>query len=189
MLSVNFNPFPVLQTERLILRRITKDDAANIFMLRSNPETMKYIPRPLAKNIDDALIHINLIEDKIETNTGINWAITLKENPDFIGIIGHFAIKAEHYRAEIGYMLLPEFHNQGIVSEAVAEVVKYGFKSMKLHSIEAIIAPENLSSAKVLEKNGFIREAHLKENEYYEGKFLDTVIYSILQNDELLSNT
>ena len=77
-------------------------------------------------------------------------------------------------------MLLPEYHGKGIVSEAVKEAVNYGFQVMKLHSIEAIIDPDNHASAKVLEKNGFIKEAHLKENEFFDGRFLDSVIYSIL---------
>ena len=77
-------------------------------------------------------------------------------------------------------MLLPEYHGKGIVSEAVKEAVNYGFQVMKLHSIEAIIDPDNHASAKVLEKNGFIKEAHLKENEFFNGRFLDSVIYSIL---------
>jgi ribosomal-protein-alanine N-acetyltransferase len=51
---------------------------------------------------------------------------------------------------------------------------------MKLHSIEAILDPKNAGSEKVLLKNGFVKEAHLIENEYYEGRFLDTLIYSIL---------
>ena len=180
MLTINFNPFPNLETERLLLRRVDTNDIKEIFALRSNPETMKYIPRPLLKTDEDALEHIAMIDTKIETNEGINWAITLKDNPKLIGVIGHYRIKPEHYRAEIGYMLVPEFHGKGIVSEALKEVVNYGFKIMKLHSIEAIIDPENHGSAKVLEKNGFVKEAHLKENKFFEGRFLDTVIYSIL---------
>jgi ribosomal-protein-alanine N-acetyltransferase len=77
-------------------------------------------------------------------------------------------------------MLLPEYHGKGIIVEAIKETIKYGFEIMNLHSIEAIIDPENLASEKVLQKSGFVKEAHLKENEYYEGRFLDTVIYSIL---------
>lgn len=180
MLTINFTLFPNLETERLVLRRVNKNDANEIFALRSNPETMKYIPRPLAKSIDDALEHIALIDAKIESNEGINWAITYKDNPKLIGIIGHYRIKPEHFRAEVGYMLLPEYHGKGIISEAIKEVVNYGFNEMKLHSIEAIIDPENFGSARVLEKNNFVKEAHLKENEFYEGRFLDTVIYSIL---------
>jgi ribosomal-protein-alanine N-acetyltransferase len=180
MLDINFTPFPNLETERLYLRRVAKEDVNEIFALRSNKETMKYIPRPLVKTEEDALAHIAMIDEKIENNEGINWAITLKNDPKLIGLIGHYRIKPEHFRAEIGYMLLPEYHGKGIISEAIKETVKYGFEIMKLHSIEAVIDPENLASEKVLQKSGFVKEAHLKENEYYEGRFLDSVIYSIL---------
>lgn len=183
MLTINFTPFPILETERLVLRRVDENDVNEIFSLRSNVETMQYIPRPLVKTTEDALEHIAMIDAKIENNEGINWAITLKGSPKLIGLIGHYRIKPEHFRAEIGYMLLPEFNGKGIISEAVKEVVKYGFDVLKLHSIEAIIDPLNNASAKVLKKNGFIKEAHLKENEFYEGRFLDTVIYSLLNKD------
>lgn len=180
MLTFNFNPFPILETERLLLRRVDTTDVNEIMDLRSNPETMKFIPRPLVKTIEDALEHIAMIDGKIVANEGINWAITLKGGQKLIGIIGHYRIKPEHYRAEIGYMLLPEYHGMGIVSEAIKEVVHYGFETMQLHSIEAVIDPENYASAKVLEKNKFVKEAHFKENEFYEGRFLDSVIYSKL---------
>jgi ribosomal-protein-alanine N-acetyltransferase len=180
MLDINFTPFPNLETDRLQLRRVVIGDVNEIFALRSNVETMKYIPRPLAKTKEEALAHIAMIDEKIENNEGINWAITLKDNPKLIGIIGHYRIKPEHFRAEIGYMLLLEYHRKGIITEAIKVTVNYGFEIMKLHSIEAIIDPENFASEKVLQKSGFVKEAHLKENEYYEGRFLDTVIYSIL---------
>ncbi len=180
MLTLNFSPFPNLETEHLLLRGVVKEDLNEIFALRSNPETMKYIPRPLLKNVKDALNHIATIDEKINANEGINWAITLKGNPKLIGLIGHYRIKPEHYRAEIGYMLLPEFHGKGIITEAIIELVNYGFQEMHLHSIEAHIDPENSASARVLEKSGFVKEAHLKENEFYEGQFIDTLIYSIL---------
>ena len=180
MININFSPFQNLETERLYLRRVVNEDVNEIFVLRSDQEVMKYIPRPLVKTEEEALAHIAIIDEKIDSNEGINWAITLKDNPKLIGIIGHYRIRPEHFRAEIGYMLLPEYQGRGIISEAIKEVVKYGFEVMKLHSIEAIIDPENFASEKVLQKNGFVKEAHLKENEYYEGRFLDTVIYSIL---------
>lgn len=180
MLDFNFTPFPVIETERLLLRRITNDDANEVFELRSNPETMKYIPRPLVKNNEDALEHIAMIEEKIATNVGINWGISLKDNSKLLGIIGFYRIQPENYRAEIGYMLSPDFHGKGIIPEAVNKLIRYGFDDLKLHSIEAVIDPENFASEKVLEKCGFVKEAHLKEAEFWEGKFLDKVIYSLL---------
>lgn len=183
MLDINFLPFQILQTERLILRRVVKEDVPEIFALRSDQEVMKYIPRPLLKTEEEAIAHITAIDEKIDSNEGINWAITQKGNPKLIGIIGHYKLKPEHFRSEIGYMLLAEYQGKGIISEAIKEVVNYGFEVMKLHSIEAIIDPENISSEKVLKKNGFVKEAHFKENEYYEGRFLDTAIYSILNEN------
>lgn len=180
MLAINFTPFPNLDTERLQLRQVTTADVDDILELRSNKEVMKYIPRPLLQNKEEALELIAMLNDKIENNIGINWGIQLKNDSKIIGIIGHYRIKPEHYRAEVGYMLLPAYNGNGIISEALQKVVEYGFKEMKLHSIEAILDPKNGGSEKVLLKNGFVKEAHLIENEYYDGRFLDTLIYSIL---------
>ena len=180
MLEFNFHPFPIIETERLVLRRVANDDVNEVFELRSNPETMKYIPRPLVKNQEDALNHIAMIEEKIIDNAGINWGISFKDNPKLLGIIGFYRMQPENYRAEIGYILLPEFHGKGIVPEAVNRLIKYGFDDLKLHSIEAVIDPENYASEKVLQKCGFVKEAHLRESEFYDGKFLDNVIYSLL---------
>lgn len=183
MLTINFHPFKNLESERLLLREITVADAAEVLELRGNPETMKFIPRPLAKDLDDALAHIAMIAEKIKENTGINWAITLKGNPKMLGIIGHYRIQPENHRAEIGYMILPEYQGKGIISEAIRLAVAYGFDQMQLHSVEAVIDPENTASERVLIKNGFVKEAHIRENELYDGKFWDTVIYSMLKRD------
>jgi ribosomal-protein-alanine N-acetyltransferase len=83
MLTINFNPFPNLETERLLLRRVDNNDVKEIFALRSNPETMKYIPRPLVKTDEDVLEHITMIDSKIDSNEGINWAITVNGHTNF----------------------------------------------------------------------------------------------------------
>lgn len=183
MLTINFHPFQNLETERLLLRRLDKNDAEQVLALRGNAEIMKFVPRPLAKTKEDALEHIAMIDEKIVSNTGINWGITIKGNPTIIGIIGHFKIAFENQRAEIGYMSFPEFNGKGYMSEAVKAAVAYGFEQMNLHSIEAIIDPGNIASERVLQKNGFVKEAHLVENEFWDGKFLDTVIYSLLRRN------
>ena len=183
MLTINFHPFKNLETERLFLRRINENDAEEVLALRGNPEIMKYIPRPLAKTKEDALERIAMIEEKIESNIGINWGITIKGSDKIIGIIGHYRIQPENHRAEIGYMSLPEYNGKGYITEAIKAVVEYGFEEMNLHSIEAVIDPDNIASEKVLQKNGFVKEAHILENELWEGKFWDTIIYSLLKRN------
>jgi len=181
MLEINFLPFPILKTQRLLLRQVNTNDADTILSLRSNDEVMKYIPRPYLKSKEDALELIAMFDDKIENGIGINWGICFLDEPEkVIGIIGHYRLKPEHYRAEVGYMIFPEYNGKGIVSEALQKVIEYGFKEMKLHSIEAILDPENKGSEKVLLKNGFVKEGHFIENEYYEGRFLDSMVYSLL---------
>ena len=183
MLTINFHPFQIIETERLLLRRIDENDVDEVLALRGNPQIMKYIPRPLAKTREEALEHIAMIEDKIVNNTGINWGITIKGTAKIIGIIGHYRIQPENYRSEIGYMVLPEHSGKGYTTEAIKAVVAYGFEQMILHSIEAVIDPQNLASERVLQKNGFVKEAHLLENEFWDGKFWDTAIYSILKRN------
>lgn len=180
MLTINFALFPSLETERLVLRRLDSKDANDIFTMRSNPETMKYIPRPILKNQEDACKLIAILDAKIDANEGINWGITLKNDSKVIGIIGYYRAKPEHYRAEIGYMLLPEYSRKGITSEAVKRVIQYGFEDMKLHSIEAVLDAKNWASERLLKKNGFVKEGHFIENQFYNGHFRDTLIYTLL---------
>ncbi|WP_432712951.1 GNAT family N-acetyltransferase, partial [Pedobacter sp.] len=107
MLELNFNPFPVIETERLILRKMEVSDVTEVLLLRSNPEVMKYIPRPRAITLQDALDHIETINKGLAANKSINWAITLKGNEHLKGIIGIFNTNPENHRAEIGYILHP----------------------------------------------------------------------------------
>ena len=185
MLEFNFTPFPILETERLLLRRVDNNDVNEVFSMRSNAETMKYIPRPQVTNNEEALLHIALLDSGLEKNEAINWAITFKGENKLLGIIGFYRTKFEDYRSEIGYMLLSENHGKGIASEAVERALDYGFNEMNLHSIEAIIDPRNEESERVLLKNGFVKEGHIKENTFFNGEFLDSVIYSKIKKADL----
>lgn len=178
MLEFNFHPFPEIHTDRLLLRKFTPDDQENVFEIRSNPEVMRYIPRPIAVTIDDAIDHIEKILTMIDNNEGINWGIIEKSSRKLIGSIGIFNVKKENHRAEVGYVMNPRWHNKGLMNEALKAVLEFGFEHMKLHSIEAIIDPGNTASAKLLEKNQFRKEAYFKENCFFEGKFYDSVVYS-----------
>tara|TARA_R110000868_G_scaffold402410_1_gene678687 strand:- start:470 stop:1018 length:549 start_codon:yes stop_codon:yes gene_type:complete len=180
MININFSPFPVLETERLVLRRVDANDVNEMFVLRSDAVIMKYIPRPIVENLDQALEHITQINTKIDTSEGINWGITLKGDNTLIGVIGFYRLNIENYRAEIGYILHTSQSGKGLISEAVKKIIEYGFNTMNLHSIEAVISPENYASAKVLEKNGFQREGLFKENQFFNGQFLDSAVYSLL---------
>lgn len=181
-MDLQFTPFPELTTDRLLLRRIGPDDSKELFIWRSDERIMRYLDRPRAKSIEDAYAHLRLIDDDINANIGITWGIMIKGGSHLIGNIGFWKITKEHYRAELGYLLHPDYQKQGIMAEALLKVLDYGFKTMKLHSVEANVNPENAGSINLLEKSGFVREAYFRENYYYDGKFLDSAIYSLLTN-------
>ena len=181
MLEPNFSPFPEIQTARLLLRRIIKTDAPEILSMRSDDNVMKYIDREKAKTIEDAEAWIQMVNDVVDNNNGINWAISLLDQPQTqIGTIGFWRIIKQHYRAEVGYMLAPAYWRKGITKEALLAVIDHGFNNMQLHSIEAHINPGNAASAALLENTGFVREAYFKEDFYFRGSFIDTAIYSLL---------
>jgi ribosomal-protein-alanine N-acetyltransferase len=89
-------------------------------------------------------------------------------------------MQKEHDRAEVGYMLHPDFRKKGIMQEALTAIIEYGFTQMNLHSIEAVIDPRNKASETILVRNNFVKEAHFKENYFFDGAYLDSAHYSLL---------
>lgn len=181
MLETNFSLFIEINTERLLLRCIKKSDAPALLFLRSDETVMQYIDREKTKTLEEAEAFVTLILESLKKNEGIMWAICLKDESDkLIGTIGYWRLMKQHYRAEVGYMLHPNHWNKGIMKEALLAVVDFGFRTIKLHSIEAHINPENAASGILLEKAGFTREAYFKEDFYFRGKFINTAVYSLL---------
>ncbi|RAK66702.1 GNAT family N-acetyltransferase [Hymenobacter edaphi] len=181
MLTVQLLPFPELRTPRLLLRRLTAADAPAILRLRSDARVMRYLDRDPASGLPDALELLGRIDAALADNSGLNWGVARAEAPEaLLGTCGAWRLDLAHHRGEIGYSLLPEAWGQGLMSEALAEVCRYCFDGLHLHSLEANVNPQNEASIRLLERQGFVREAYFRENYYYRGQFLDSAIYSLL---------
>ena len=180
MLPVNFSPFPGFITTRLRLRCIKQSDAKEIFQLRTNKDVLLYLDRDPMGSEKEATGFVNLVLDALKKNEGILWVVTHKDSDKLIGTLGFWRIIKEHHRAEIGYQLLPEEWGKGIMKEALQKVIGYGFKNIRLHSIEANIHPGNVASASLLKSCGFVEEGYFRESYHHKGKFSDAVIYSLL---------
>ena len=79
MLELNFDQFPVLETERLVLRRITLDDANDYFSMRSNVDAMKHICKPLQTSVEETKTLIYKVNEMINFNDGLGWAVCFKK--------------------------------------------------------------------------------------------------------------
>ena len=185
MVPLNFTPFPELRTKRLLLRKLKRSDAPEMFFLRSNEQVLRYLGKEPAKTITEAEEFIGRINKEVDENRSILWGIALLDDPAvIIGTICLWNFNRDHYRSEIGYILHPDFWRKGIMKEAINCVADYGFNILGLHSIEAMLSPENIASTGLLESTGFVKEGHLKENFYFRGEFGDTLIYSKLKSNE-----
>ncbi len=177
MLNINFNPFPVLTTPRLTLRQPFATDRDDVFLLRSNPELMRFIPRVIAKTPDDAEKLIQQFNNYIYANEAITWLIVKNDSPRVIGTVGYIRIDKDNHRAEIGYMLDSESQGQGLMDEALKAAINFGFNTLKLHSIEALVNPLNEASGKVLLNNGFVKACTFKDYLYFNSRFVDVDIF------------
>lgn len=151
----NFTPFPIFKTERLTLRQLVSSDANEIFALRTDGNVNKYLDRKPSKSIDDAKTFILTINENIQRNYSIYWAITLNDIDKLIGTICLFDFSDNNLKAEIGYELLPDFQGKGIMQEATSKIIEFGIQQIGLNSIEAYTHFENQSSTRLLEKFNF----------------------------------
>jgi ribosomal-protein-alanine N-acetyltransferase len=153
--TMNFSPFPILQTQRLRLRKLTHDDKEAIYLLRSNDKVNEFIDRQKPDNVDQVMEFIANINSNIDKGESIYWAITLTGNANVIGAICLWNFSEEKNIAELGYELNPDFQGFGLMSEAISCVIKYAFEQLGLKAIEAFTNKNNLRSIRLLEKHGF----------------------------------
>jgi [ribosomal protein S5]-alanine N-acetyltransferase len=164
MTGKSFIPFPVLKTERLTLRQLISSDDKEIFALRSDDNVNKYLDRKPAKSIDDAKNFIQTINENIQRNDSVYWAITLNGTDKLIGTICLFDFSNDNLKVEIGYELLPGFQGKGIMQEAASKVIDFAIQQIGLNSIDAYTHYENQSSIRLLEKLNFKRHSAADNN-------------------------
>ncbi|AZV54876.1 N-acetyltransferase [Bacillus pumilus] len=175
--------FPTIHTERLILKQATIEDAGDMHIYLSNETVCRYMGIDAHESIEDTKGEIKWYDNIFKEQTGIRWGISLKDDPAIIGSCGFLNLEKQHYRTEIGYELHQDHWRKGIMSEAIAAVLRYGFQEMNLNRIEAIIDPENTSSVQLLEKFDFVREGLLREYDLGQHGFDDVFMYAILKRD------
>jgi len=179
MLILNFSPFPNLKTGRLFLRRLTIEDEKEIFFLRSDESVNKYVDRAKPNSLADARTHINKLNNGIDNNESVFWSITLLNNGSaLIGTICLWNISKENDTAEVGFDLMPGFQGKGIMKEALSEVTRYAFETLKFRRLVAWIHQENTRSISLLSKFNFTRDLE-EEKKANKTELENMVIYTL----------
>ncbi len=174
---------PILRTERLLLRRFSLDDAADVQRLAGAPEvaaTTLCIPHPYADGKAEEWIATHRVD--LEQGTQVVFAITLRADEALVGAIGLSSISREHSRAELGYWIGVESWNLGYCTEAARAVLAYGFDELGLHRVHAFHFAGNEASGRVLQKVGMTREGVRRHGVRKAGVFTDLVLYGVVED-------
>jgi ribosomal-protein-alanine N-acetyltransferase len=175
--------FPMLETERLVLRQARQGDAPAFLKVAQDDAVMRYYGVEPFASLEQALSEIEWQHRTFAEGTGIRWVIVERDRDEYIGDLGYFAVKARHKRAEVGFKLAPSYWRRGWMTEALTVVLDYGFDYMSLNRVEALVDPRNDASLGFLLKLGFVREGLLREYEYEKGAFVDLVMMSLLRGE------
>jgi [ribosomal protein S5]-alanine N-acetyltransferase len=172
-----FADVPKIETERLILRKITLDDAEDMYLYASNEEVTRYVTWDTHSSLSDTIEFINTFLPQYDAL----WGIELKENGKFIGTVHFVWWQPEHNSAEIGYVLSKEYWGKGLITEAARAITSFGFDSMNIVRIQARCFLENKGSERVMKKLGMSFEGISRKVMYVKGEHKDLKVYSILK--------
>ena len=179
----------IIETPRLLLLKTEAEDIQKIY----NTGDKEYIFREMGHGSETAYE-----EDIRRLKEGYNmynkkfllFRMKLKETQTVIGGCGYHTWYFQHNRAEIGYGITqPELKSKRFMTEAMTEVLKYGFNDMQLHRIEAFVGSHNEPSLKVMARFGFQREGLFREHYLIEGKYHDSVAFALLKSEYFRNNS
>lgn len=179
-----FLSYGELQSERLSLRKITRQDIPDIFEIYSNREVMLYFDDRYAfENMSEAEQMVSDYDNAIRDQTGLRWGIVLKSTRKLIGTCGFHEISDYHKRIELGYDLNRNYWGKGIMKEALSVIIDHAFEKSEVNRIEAFVEPPNTTSCTLLGKLGFSMEGILREHEMCRGKLIDIQLFSLLRKE------
>jgi len=178
-----FDDLSVLETGRLLLRKMSLSDAEDLFEYASDPEVAKYTTWQAHESIEDTKCFLNSVMDQHKNRQVAPWGVIHKEDKKLIGTCGFVYWDLPNSRAEIAYALSRKYWRKGYMTEAVREVITFGFRTMELNRIEARCKIKNIASARVMEKVGMRFEGILRQHMFAKGTYHDLKIYSILKEE------
>jgi len=179
-----FQVFPRLETERLVLRQLHIADAGSLFAILSDEELTRFYDDEAFTDLSQAREQIEAWARGYEEWRIIRWGIVQRGTDTVIGTCGYYGFHRWHARGSLGYELARPFWRQGIMTEALAAIIDFGFREVGLNRIQALLMPGNEASEKLLEKLGFRGEGLLRQYENWQDKgFVDLSIFSLLRQE------
>ncbi|MBK8984706.1 MAG: GNAT family N-acetyltransferase [Chloroflexi bacterium] len=178
-----FDDFPVLETERLVLRQIRPSDTTAIYALFSDEAVTRHYGLETFTAVEQAAQRIAAMRQNYQKRRSIRWAITTQGDDALIGSVGLMNLRPKFFNAAVGYELAPAYWRRGVMTEALTAVIEFSFVIMALNRIEAFVVPENTPSIHLLEKLGFVHEGLMREYGYWRQAFHDLHLFALLRKE------
>ncbi|MCM3039361.1 GNAT family N-acetyltransferase [Paenibacillus motobuensis] len=169
-------------TKRLIIREFKLEDIADVHKYASDPFVTKHmIWGPNTEEETKEYIEMVIGQQRQMVRQDFEFAVVIQETGELIGGCGlHISGSRQ---GETGYCFNHSYWGQGYATEAAGAMLRFGFHQLGLHRIYATCRPDNLGSAKVMQKNGMKYEGHLREHLWHKGKWHDSFQYSLLESE------
>ncbi len=176
------NEFPILETERLVLRRLEVSDEAGVLAIYSRTEVTRFCDVPTLSDPGQAGRLVSAFAGEFENHCGIRWAITRKGAPGLIGLCG-VGWYRHNCSALLSYDLHPDYWGRGIMTESLRAVADYVLRPGGVNRISATTLVDNHASMRVLRRLGFQEEGILRDWACWKGEFKDLRCFSLLRRD------
>lgn len=172
----------IFASDRLIARRFGLEDLAAFVAMRNDPEVARYQSWE-SYSADDGRRFIAELSGLEPGDPGwFQFALEERRTGGFVGDCGLNILADDRRLAQIGYSIARPHWNRGLATEAVRSLAEFAFSAFGLHRITASADPRNAASCRVLEKAGFVKEAHFRQSEWFKGAWADDVVYARLRD-------
>lgn len=182
ILKIFKNP-PILECDRVILRKMDRSFADDMFEYASNPAVTKYLTWDVHPNRRFSYNYLGYVNSRYRTGEFFDWAITMRDSGKMIGTCGFTRFNFSSYSAEIGFVLNSKYWGYSIAPEAARRVIRFGFDTLELHRIEARYMENNIQSRRVMEKSGMTFEGIYRDMMLVRGQFVSVGVCSILRSE------
>jgi len=171
-----FTSFPILTTNRLILRQLDARDSVPLFNYQKNKTNFPFVDMPVYTDLTQAESFIKVKNQGLQDKNYYYWAIADIETDKILGTICLWNIDKSKAKGELGYGLFPGNTGKGIMTEAVKRILAFGMQEVNLQIIEAYTSCANLKSISMLKRLNFQFSSTIKEG------ITDYVIYQYSQD-------
>ena len=184
-IDMAFRHFPAFNTSRLSLRQLKPDDAEAFYAMKSDIQVTEQYGQEPHRTLDDTRAWLRRLQTSYEERQSLYWCITFQDSDTVLGSCTFWNFDAGFQCAELGYELHPDYWRQGIMSEALSELIDFGFYELGFNRIEACPFDANTASRRLLQKLGFTYEGNLRQRVHFRGAFLDQLYFGLLREDWL----